>query len=1194
MATKSIDINKIYSKLLDVYKNKSNEEYLKERKVAIDLLKGTNYDFKYKNDYIPYPEYEDEEFNKKIYSKKEFNRNKSMLDVSDFDKVSNSQCSQTNFSLTSNQRFIKGFLSPSTPYNGLLLFHSVGTGKSCSAISIAEQYHEIYKKKVLVILSSTLVENFKKQIFDINKYDIKRNTANMCTGTKYPEMILDKQKLDKDSLDKKIKHLINEKYQFIGYKELAIKMDNIKSKIEMNEVDPIKIDRKFNEKLSEMFSDRLVIIDEAHNLRNPTETGKKQISAAFKTLLKYVENVKLVLLTATPMFNNSKEIVWTLNLLLSNDKRPEIRESMIFDKQGNLTDSGRILLINKSKGYVSYMRGENPFAFPFRLYPSINNDINLLKSYPKKDIYGKIITKANQIKYLEIISSNMSEYQKEVYDTMKVKIKKILDDNDKEDEDNEIDDDEEATDDNINNDLQNTMQISNIVYPSKDIKDIKSLYGSKGFDLNFKTSDKGKFQYKTNSNQFLSYDKIINYAPKIKSILDYIINSKGIVFVYSRYYASGIIPLAIALEHIGFAKYGTSNITQNIDINDKFNGKKPKYIILSRKKELSPNNDAEIALSKSSDNQEGEKIKVIIVSKIGTEGIDFKRIREIHLLEPWFNLNRAEQIIGRGVRYCSHVDLPKSKRNVTIMFHAAKYNDNEESIDLRTYRVAENKQKKIIEIEKILKETSIDCNLNKDTLVYPIKKLNIAFNIETSQGSKIESYKIGDVDNSQICNYEKCKAKCIPDIHETDEKNKIIIDESTFDIKFIMDDIDLYKKYISLLYKKPTISYSYEQIMKMLKKDYNIEEEILLYALDDMVVRKYIIFDSKDRAGYLIYRANQYLFQQTRFSDTRLTIEEREETTNNRKNLPLIELHSKNIQPIKLIQNSKITGENGNESVDTKQIIISINTQYETTLEIIYQIVIDSFISTFNKIQISELLKMNIYIDKYIKNNFKDVTIKKSKVSDEIKKTVTIIENLMNKFDDYIIDSIIDRLSNNDLLILIQDIANKYNNKKGLSQLEKKYLRSLINGLIIFVNDENIKYYYNYFDDELYCLKSDGLFKKCNAIDLVKLEEYISIIKNKKLLGLNDQTIGYISMKNKNGVDIQFKIRDNKGSGYVCYKTSSLKIDDLKKMIKKISPEMIADNSLIKHVKSNLCLFYEIILRTYQGKLFQRPHYIKN
>ena len=1185
MATKPIDINKLYLKLLDVYKNKNNDEYLKERKVISDLLKDKNYDFKYKNGFIPYPDYEDEEFNKKIYSKKEFNKNKSILDVSDFDTVSNNQCSQTNFSLTSNQRFIKGFLSPSTHYNGLLLFHSVGTGKSCSAISIAEQYHEIYKKRVLVILSSTLVENFKKQIFDINKYDIKRNIANMCTGTKYPEMILDKQKLDKDSLDKKIKNLINEKYQFIGYKELAIKMDNIKNKIELNEVDPIKIDRKFNERLSEMFSDRLVIIDEAHNLRNPTETGKKQISAAFKTLLKYVENVKLVLLTATPMFNNSKEIVWTLNLLLSNDKRPEIRESMIFDKHGNLTESGRTTLINKSKGYISYMRGENPFAFPFRLYPSINNDINLLKNYPKKDIYGKIITKSNQIKYLEIVSSNMSEYQKEVYDTMKVKIKKNIN------IDDEIDDEEELVDDiindNINNDLQNTMQISNIVYPSKDVKDIKSLYGSKGFDLNFKTSDKGKFQYKTNSNQFLTYNKISNYAPKIKSILDYIINSKGIVFVYSRYYASGIIPLAIALEHIGFAKYGTSNITQNIDIDDKFNGKKPKYIILSRKKELSPNNDVEIALSKNSDNQEGEKIKVIIVSKIGTEGIDFKRIREIHLLEPWFNLNRAEQIIGRGVRYCSHIDLPKSKRNVTIMFHAAKYDDNEESIDLRTYRIAENKQKKIIEIEKILKETSIDCNLNKSTLVYPIKKLNIAFDIETSQGHDIKSYKIGDVDNSQICNYEKCKAICIPDIDE----NKIEVDESTFDTKFIMDDIDLYKKYISLLYKNPIVSYSYEQIIKILKKDYNnIEEEILLYALDDMIIRKYILFDSKDRSGYLIYRANQYLFQQTRFSDTRLTIEEREEITNNRKNLLLLELHSKTIQPIKIISNSK---NNKIEFIDSKKILVSINVQYEHTLEIIYQIVIDSFISTYNKNQISELLKTNKYIDKYIKNNFEDI-IKKIKVSDETKKIVIMIENLMNRFDDSIIDSIIDRLSNNDLLILIQDIANKYNKKTELSQIEKKYLRSLVSGSIIFVDDEKIKYYYNYFDDDLYCIKSDGIFKKCNAIDLVKLEEYITIIKNKKLLGLNDQTIGYISMKNKNGIDIQFKIKDNKGSGYVCHKTSSLKIDDLKKMIKKIAPEMISNNSLIKHVKSNLCLFYEIILRTYQGKLFQRPHYIKN
>jgi len=1185
MGTKAIDINKLYSSLLDTYINKSNEEYLKERKDVEVLIKGYEYDFKYKNNFIPYPDYRDEEFNKKIYSKKEFNRNKSILDISDYDKVSNNQCSQNTFSLTSNQRFIKGFLSPETPYNGLLLFHSVGTGKSCSAISIAEQYHEIYQKKVLVILSSTLVENFRKQIFDINKYDLKRNIANMCTGTKYPDMVLDKQKLDKDALDKKIKQLINEKYQFIGYKELAIKMDNIKGKIESNEVDPEKIEKKFNERLSEMFSDRLVIIDEAHNLRNPTETGKKQISKAFKTLLNHVQNVKLVLLTATPMFNNSKEIIWTLNLLLANDKRPELKESMVFDKNGDLTESGRKILIERSKGYMSYMRGENPFSFPFRLYPSINNDSNLLKTYPKKDIYGKTIPKANQIKHLEIISSNMSEYQKQVYDIMKTKIKKDDKDLDEIDDEEEENENDEKTDVNINNDLQNTMQISNIVYPNKDIKDLKSLYGSKGFDLNFKTTDKGKFQYKSNTNQFLSYNKINEFAPKIKRVLDYIIKSKGVVFVYSRYYASGITPLAIALEHIGFSKYGNSNLTQNIEVNDKFNGTKPKYIVLSRKKELSPNNDAEIALSKHKDNLKGEKIKVIIVSKIGTEGIDFKRIREIHLLEPWFNLNRAEQIIGRGVRYCSHIDLPKSERNVTIMFHAAKYNDDEESIDLRTYRVAEIKQKRITEIEKILKETSIDCNLNKDTLVYPTKKLNITFDIETSQGVKIKDFSVGDVDKSQICNYEICKAKCVPDIILND---KIDIDESTFGVKFINDDIDMYKRYISLLYLSPKISYSYEQIYKLLKKEYNIvDEEILLYALDDLVIRKNILFDSKDRTGYLIYRANLYIFQQTRFSDTRLTIEEREEYINNRKNLPLLELHSK----LKPHQNTSVSKPKiSNSVVDNKQVIDAIDEKYKNTLENINIVVIDSFISSFGKNQMAELIGNNIYIDNYIKNNVKEV----SKKTEGSKKIINIIESVIRKLDDYIVDSVIDRLTESELLILIQHIANKYNKKIDLSQLESKYLRSLISGSIVFVNNENIKYYYNYFEDELYCLKTDGKFKKCNAIDLVKLKEYITIINNNKVLGLKGETLGYISMNNKKGIDIQFKIRDNKGPGYVCYKTSSLKIDDLKKMIKKIMPEMISEYPLIKHSKPNLCLFYEIILRAYEGDLFQRPHYVKN
>ena len=89
--------------------------------------------------------------------------------------------------LSNNQKFLKNFLSPFTPYNGILLFHSVGVGKSCSAISIAERYYDVYQKKVLIVLSSNIKENFRKQIFDINKYDIETNTYDVITRFGYTQ-----------------------------------------------------------------------------------------------------------------------------------------------------------------------------------------------------------------------------------------------------------------------------------------------------------------------------------------------------------------------------------------------------------------------------------------------------------------------------------------------------------------------------------------------------------------------------------------------------------------------------------------------------------------------------------------------------------------------------------------------------------------------------------------------------------------------------------------------------------------------------------------------------------------------------------------------------------------------------------------------------------------------------------------------
>ena len=106
---------------------------------------------------------------------------------------------------------------------------------------------------------------------------------------------------------------------------------------------------------------------------------------------------------------------------------------------------------------------------------------------------------------------------------------------------------------------------------------------------------------------------------------------------------------------------------------------------------LSPNNREEIKAVSSSNNINGEKIKVVIISEAGSEGIDFKNIRQIHILDPWWNLNRIEQIIGRGVRNCSHKELDFKKRNVGIFMYGTQLQNQEvESADMYLYRTAEN------------------------------------------------------------------------------------------------------------------------------------------------------------------------------------------------------------------------------------------------------------------------------------------------------------------------------------------------------------------------------------------------------------------------------------------------------------------------------------------------------------------------
>ena len=97
---------------------------------------GNNKDFLY-------PNINDSNFNVKIAERKEFYDTMYNGNIyKDIEKRANELCNAT-FELSPHQIFVKNFLSSHTPYNSLLLYHGLGSGKTCSAITLAKKQENI-------------------------------------------------------------------------------------------------------------------------------------------------------------------------------------------------------------------------------------------------------------------------------------------------------------------------------------------------------------------------------------------------------------------------------------------------------------------------------------------------------------------------------------------------------------------------------------------------------------------------------------------------------------------------------------------------------------------------------------------------------------------------------------------------------------------------------------------------------------------------------------------------------------------------------------------------------------------------------------------------------------------------------------------------------------------------------------------
>ena len=163
-----------------------------------------------------------------------------------------------------------------------------------------------------------------------------------------------------------IERIIRENYTFLGYESFANIVDKAIKKPGVNQKDV----KSINEVIKREFSNRLIIIDEVHNMRVTGDSNHKRSLERLNMVAKATSNLKLLLLSATPMYNNHREIIWLLNLMNTNDGNPPVLEREIFDTNGDFQEDGRNILIERSRGYISYVRGENPYVFPYRIYPN--------------------------------------------------------------------------------------------------------------------------------------------------------------------------------------------------------------------------------------------------------------------------------------------------------------------------------------------------------------------------------------------------------------------------------------------------------------------------------------------------------------------------------------------------------------------------------------------------------------------------------------------------------------------------------------------------------------------------------------------------------------------------------------------------------------------------------------------------------
>jgi len=636
------------------------------------------------------------EFVEREYSGKAFPENSPFEFKDDYIQLSNNEiCKATDMSLAPQQKFMGQIMGPESNFNNMLIFHGLGSGKSCTSIVIGEALKNASNQRLLFVVPAPLVDQYYEEIsgeirngkfFSCPSFCLVRNggkeerdfyvsqaknsilIAKMRKYTSEQEKLYDIQRIidsgdntpataklfkDQENRMNIVKRDLNNYQKDLRGKiirtfEIVTHQTFIESIYKTGKNGQLIKGSRLLEDSALFHENGLLIIDEIQRLISEGGIFYKKLYNAVKYY--FHPKLRMAVMSATPIYDNPYELALTINLLRPRVPFPIEKKDFYNFFVGEYNDDKCVpsksskswvsedsCIINKElikficSGYVSYFKGGNPNAYPYKRIITMEHTfsaqhkleyINALKSDVSKDKnFGKKSTGIGA--YENVLLGN--------YET--------------------------ESDDKVSGMYVTTQQYSNIFLPKIGENINKTLAEKRQALQTFKTSLMAmNFQTTTD---IINYIKV--YSSKFASIIELTLNSPGPVFIFSNWLTYGVEPLAIILEACGLTQF---------DREDRGKGR---YFIWSSETKTKDRDGTLIKKARntfnSNENKDGSLLKVILGTRSVMEGVSFKNVKQVHITEPWWNESRIEQILARASRYCSHSSLPIDEQYVDIYRH---------------------------------------------------------------------------------------------------------------------------------------------------------------------------------------------------------------------------------------------------------------------------------------------------------------------------------------------------------------------------------------------------------------------------------------------------------------------------------------------------------------------------------------------